>query len=106
MESQDWEAKMTFRIIYWVVEQFDADQARVTGVYTSIQDLIEVGLKPSDRNIRLSLFKLDSPDGRMGEWKGPDFDGLRAELEQFIETGEFTIEQCNELADYLVGCHT
>lgn len=97
---------MTFRIIYWVVEQLDASSSRVTGVYTSIHDLIDIGLGGTDKNVRLSLFKLDSPAGKLGEWKGPDFDGLRSDLEQFIASGEFTIEQCNALADHLVGCHT
>lgn len=97
---------MTFRIIYWVVEKLDATSSRVTGVYTSIHDLIDIGLSGQDRDVRLSLFKLDSPSGKLGEWTGPKFEGLRSDLDEFIKSGEFTVEQCNALADFLVGCHT
>jgi hypothetical protein len=43
--------------------------------------------------------KLDAPDGTLGKWDSTDFSSMRSDLDQFVKTGEFTIDQCDELVD-------
>ncbi len=96
---------MMFRKLYWVTETVDLKGiSQVTGVYTSIPDLIRHGLRwsQSSETLRLTLTKLDSDQPPLGCWASPDFSGLVSGLDQFIVTDEFTSEQCGSLADALV----
>lgn len=87
-----------FRRLYWVAEQVDKDgSSHVTGVYTSIQDLVHKGLQwcggGSGCSYRLTLLKPDSFNIPFGSWESPKFDGLQEELEQFVSTGEYSREE-------------
>ena len=95
---------MMFRRLYWVVEEVEkSGRSQVSGVYTSIFDLIKHGLGCVDEGneIRLTLTKLDSNKPPLGVWTSPRFEGLEAELEEYIRTDEFTAEQCKSLSDEL-----
>lgn len=73
----------------------------MTGVYTSIQDLVDKGLKWSEgsggRTLRLTLVKPDTFDKPLGSWNGGALDGLAGDLRAFVETHEFTEEEVNHL---------
>ncbi|MBX3120055.1 MAG: hypothetical protein KF784_13395 [Fimbriimonadaceae bacterium] len=95
---------MVFRRIYWVTEQIDNNgKSQVTGVYTSIHDLVGNGLRWIDgepaefATFRLSLVKLDYSGGVLGCWESPNFDTLAADLQPFVATQEFTIEDVTQL---------
>lgn len=93
-----------FRRLYWVVEEVDkANASQVTGVYTSIQDLIKHGLGcvDSGNEIRLTLTKLDSSKPPLGCWSSPRFENLEEDLKAYVQTDEFTEEQCKALSDEL-----
>jgi hypothetical protein len=95
---------MMFRRLYWVVEEVEkTGRSQVTGVYTSIQDLIKHGLSCVDagNEIRLTLTKLDSSKPPLGVWSSPRFEGLEADMEEYVRTDEFTVEQCKWLSDEL-----
>ncbi len=93
---------MMFRRIYWVVESVSANgPTALHGVFTSLQDLLLVGLAANKESIRLSLVKLDAPDGVIGKWDKSNFAGIRSDLQQYIESGEFSIENCDLLAEAL-----
>ncbi len=95
---------MMFRRLYWVVEEVEGTgQSQVTGVYTSIQDLIKHGLGCVDvgNEIRLTLTKLDSSKPPLGCWSSPRFDSLEGDMRPYIETDEFTEDQCKALCDEL-----
>lgn len=97
---------MMFRKIYWVTEQCSEDGSRVTGVYTSIPDLIRSGLRwidsPSKEvQFRLTLVKLDSDKGPLGEWVSPQFNGLVDDLHAFVKTDEIRIEEIQRLDEAL-----
>jgi hypothetical protein len=96
---------MKFRKLYWVTEHIDTEgQSRVTGVYTSIPDLIRHGLNwqtPGGGSLRLTLTKLDSEKEPLGSWCSPSFNGLEERLQEFVETDEFSSEQCQRLVDEL-----
>ena len=100
---------MKFRKLYWVTEQIDGQgQSAVVGVYTSIPDLVEVGLRWEDglskrSGYRLSLVKLDSKKGPLGAWQSPDFASLADDLEEFIATKEFSRTDCERLVMELAG---
>src|SRR5690349_6835553 len=99
---------MMFRRLYWVVEELEqSGRSQVTGVYTSIQDLIKHGLSCVDagNEIRLTLTKLDSNKPPLGTWASPRFEGLETEMEEYIRTDEFTAEQCKALSDELHGMY-
>lgn len=86
-----------YRKLYWVVEEeADAGYA-VTGVFTSIPDLLEDGLVGKD--LRLTLTPLDKRDAKIGSWT--EFSGIAADLEPLIETGEFRREDVLALAEKL-----
>lgn len=57
-----------FRKLYWVVEERDGAGYRVSGVYTSVPDLIDNGLVSSD--VRISLVPLDKRDAHIGTYEG------------------------------------
>jgi hypothetical protein len=88
-----------FRKLYWVTEHVDETGAsQIGGVYTSIPDLIRHGLKhPSDHSLRLTLTKLDCDSRALGSWQSPNFEGLFESLQQYIETDEFSVDQCKAL---------
>jgi hypothetical protein len=94
---------MKFRRIYWVTEQVDADgSSKVAGVYTSIPDLLDGGLAYKDDlgmkvGFRLTLVKLDSLKTPLGCWSTPDFGSIARDLGEYIESGEFKQEDCDEL---------
>jgi hypothetical protein len=93
-----------FRRIYWVTEELNGGGAsRVTGVYTSVPDLCEKGfafLTDSTYTcaFRISLVALDKP-GALGVWTSPDFGSLRADLEEYHETGELAEHDLDMLSE-------
>jgi hypothetical protein len=94
---------MMFRKLYWVTEQLDSDgRAAITGVFTSAPDLIGKGLVWCDctdkrASFRLTLIALDRAGKPLGTWTGPDFAGMDDDLKAFVDTGEFSVEEHNEL---------
>jgi hypothetical protein len=92
---------MVFRRIYWVVEEVKEGKTSVRGVFTSIADLLDRYLAKvsSDKpdNLIITLVRLDSSEGVLGRWESPTFDGLRESLNQYIQTGEFAIDQCDRM---------
>jgi hypothetical protein len=96
---------MMFRRLYWVTEEInDAGVSRVTGVYTSIPDLIRHGLRWThgpQAQFRLSLVKLDCEQDPLGTFESPRYEGLTERLEDFVKTQEFTQDECQTLADAL-----
>jgi hypothetical protein len=95
---------MMFRRLYWVVEELEqSGRSQVSGVYTSIQDLIKFGLGCVDNGnqIRLTLTKLDSSKPPLGTWASPDFQTLEADMQEYIQTDEFSEEQIKALLDDL-----
>lgn len=93
-----------FRKLYWVTETVDPDgHSRVTGVYTSIPDLIQHGLSWSHgrTSLRITLSKLDSEKEPFGCWTSPSFKGLEDELQAFVRTDEFSPDHCKLLLEAL-----
>lgn len=94
-----------FRRLYWIVEQIDETKSRVTGVYTSIPDLVHKGLHWSSEinghDLRLTLMKPDTFDKPLGRWTGPAFDGMVADLSAFVESHEITTEEVETLTNAL-----
>ncbi len=86
---------MKFRKLYWVTEQLDGEnRSEVTGVYTSLPDLMAKGFRWCEEvektsTFRLSLVKLDSSKKPLGVWDSPDFKGMLEDLQEFVETDEF-----------------
>ncbi|MDQ2985790.1 MAG: hypothetical protein M3R13_03590 [Armatimonadota bacterium] len=98
---------MRFRRIYWVTEQLDEQgQSDVTGVFTSIPDLIETGLgvrAVSDKTagFRITLCELDCKDEPILRAESPTFEGLEETLGPIVQTGEVSREEYASLADAL-----
>jgi hypothetical protein len=96
---------MMFRRLYWVTEQADAAQSwRVTGVYTSVHDLIDSGIRwvgDTGSSFRISLVKLDCTGDVLASWESPGFEGLPSGLRPYIETGEFTDDEAQSLCSAL-----
>lgn len=93
-----------FRKLYWVTEQVGSHgKSRVSGVYTSIPELIRHGLNcaDDDSRLRLTLAQLNSEQDPLGVWCEPDFTGIADRLEEFIKTDEFTSEHCHMLVEHL-----
>lgn len=94
-----------FRRLYWVTEEIAEDGAsRVTGVYTSVPDLIRHGLRwtgSPKKTFRLSLVKLDCNNDPLGCFESPRYEGLEERLQDFVKTNEFSVEECQSLADAL-----
>lgn len=89
---------MIFRRLYWIAEQVDeAGKSRVTGVYTSIQDLVNHGLHwcegEESCNLRLTIVKPDTFNKPLGSWTSPTFEGLAEDIKQFVSTQEYTDEE-------------
>lgn len=98
---------MKFRKLYWVTEQVGEDGlSEVIGVFTSIYDLQSKGVRwdeGSDKRggLRVSLVKLDAACKPFGTWQSPGFDGMREELQQFIDTREFDAPAVDDLVRHL-----
>ena len=94
---------MKFRRLYWVTEQLDDDgRSALCGVFTSIPDLVEEGLRWNDEigkrnSFRISLVKLDSKHKPLGSWISPDYQTLEEDLQEYVETQEFTVPECQDL---------
>ena len=92
---------MMFRKLYWVTEQTDPEGIfRATGIYTSVHDLIDHGLRwlaPAGKGFRISLAKLDCKTDVLGSWHSPDFKGLEEQMQEFVKTGEFGIDEFQTL---------
>ncbi len=100
---------MKFRKLYWVTEQIDeGGHSEVVGVYTSIYDLTTKGLRWDDEvsrksGFRVSLVKLDSMSKPFGCWQSPGFDGFAADLQAFVDTGEFDQQAIDKLTEDLAA---
>ena len=96
---------MMFRKLYWVTESVDEQgRSSVNGVFTSVPDLIDQGLKDdatSGHTLRLTLLKLDCADAKFGSWTSPTFAGIGEKLTDFVNTGEFTFDECRDLVEAL-----
>lgn len=95
-----------FRRLYWVVEQIGVDgQSRVTGVYTSIQDLIHRGLnwcnELDGHVVRLTLMKPDTFDSPLGQWRASDLTAMVEDLRNYIKTNEMTESEIQDLRSAL-----
>ncbi|GIV01765.1 MAG: hypothetical protein KatS3mg015_0595 [Fimbriimonadales bacterium] len=98
---------MKFRRIYWVTEQLDDEgHSDVTGVYTSIPDLVEIGLglkdySPHQKTVRLSLCELDASKPPLVTLFWNEYDKLESLLKPFVDDGEMTHEDVMMLVDAL-----
>ncbi len=97
-----------FRKLFWIVEQCGTDGcSRVTGIYTSIQDLVGKGLVWSNggavQDLRLTLIKPDTFDQNLGTWKGPEFAGMATDMQAFILRHEFSQEEVDTLSSSLAA---
>lgn len=97
---------MMFRKLYWITEQSSRGSWRATGVYTSIQDLIEHGFRfvgdPAVHDgFRITLCKLDCRKDVLGVWSGPKFQDIETDLQAYVQTGEFTVEEIQQLRQAL-----
>lgn len=98
---------MKFRRLYWVTEQLDNEgQSEICGVFTSIPDLVEEGLRWNDEIdktscFRISLVKLDSKHKPLGMWQSPDYKNLGDDLQEYVQTQEFSTPECESLLDGL-----
>jgi len=91
---------MMFRKLYWVTEGVDQDGAtHILGVYTSIPTLVRNGFHATVdlARTRLSLTRLDCEDGILASWLGSDFNRIRSDLQQFVDTDDFNAEQADAL---------
>lgn len=91
---------MMFRRLYWVAEQVDqkSGRSKVTGVYTSIQDLVQKGFQWCDggsgpTGYRLTLLKPDSFNCPLGVWDAPRFEGILNDMNEYVESGEYTKDE-------------
>lgn len=82
-----------FRRVYWVTEQVDSEGfSTVAGVFTSVNDLMDHGLKGLEgcdkvAGFRITLVELDQV-GPLGTWASPDYKGFEEELQKYIATSE------------------
>jgi hypothetical protein len=91
-----------FRKLYWVTEQVSDGNSRVTGVYTSLPNLVAEGLSRNDpSSLRLTLTLLDSEDEPLGTFEGPDFAGLSSTLLTYSQSGDWSLDQCEALMEKL-----
>ena len=86
-----------FRKLHWVAETVSTDRSsEVRGIYTSIPDLVRHGLG-DPRTTRLTLTELDTEEGRLGTWQGPEFAGLDDVVHRLVTKDEFSSEQAESL---------
>ena len=94
-----------FRRLYWVAEQVDSSgRSIVTGVYTSIQDLVGKGLhwcegSPSSSKFRLTLVKPDSFNCPLARFDNTDFSSLEDKLQPFVDTNEYSMDEVKMLRE-------
>jgi len=99
---------MMFRRLYWVTERVQPDgSTSVRGVYTSIPDLVDHGFPAvfeatNPCALRLSLVKLDSRSGPLGTWTPAEFGRIAEDLQPYVVTGEFAVENVTMLRDELM----
>ena len=95
---------MRFRRIYWVTEKlFEDGHSEVAGVYTSIPDLIDVGLKSAGEDFRLNLCELDCPSSPLLSLEKAQFNTLIEKLSPMVKDGEFSSEDVSRLSLALNG---
>lgn len=98
---------MRFRRIYWVTEQVDEQgMSEVTGIFTSIPDLVDLGLGvrdacPKKAGFRISLCELDSTGSPILTCSSPSFDGLQEALQPIVQSGEISVSEYASLTDAL-----
>jgi hypothetical protein len=98
---------MRFRRIYWVTEQLDESGAGdVTGVFTSIPDLLDSGIGIRDcsnkkAGFRLTLVELDANKAPLLVLSAATFLEAKSMLAPFVESGEITEEESVRLAEAL-----
>lgn len=96
-----------FRRLYWVAEQVDGNgRSIVTGVYTSIQDLVNKGLhwcdeSAEDRMFRLTLVKPDSFNCPLARFESNDFAQIEERLQEFVSTNEYSTDEIKLLKENL-----
>jgi len=88
---------MKFRTLYWVVEEFDGSDFKVTGVYTHHTHLIEEAFPNASAKTRLCLFSLDRHKGCLGCWSSECNSSMLDDLKAFVTSGEMRAEDVNEL---------
>ncbi len=86
---------MSARIQYWVTEEFLSDgKTAVTGIYTSVNDLAESGLRlihdGSAFPLRISLVKLDWEGAPVGTWLSSEVDEIAAVMATCVANGTVT----------------
>ena len=90
---------MRFRRIYWVTEQVGSDGiSEITGVFTSIPDLIEVGLGALDwcdknAEFRIVLVELDSDQPPLLTITQSSIDQIESMLLPFVTSGEISHDE-------------
>lgn len=88
-----------FRRLYWIVEELgDAGESRVTGVYTSIPDLVHRGLK-AGLSLRLTIHKPDTYDAPLGQWTNETFGEIADGLQTFVQTHEYSVDEVKTLTE-------
>ena len=98
---------MRFRRIYWVTEQLGHDgSSEVTGVFTSIPDLVDTGLgirnaSAKNAGFRVTLCELDSGLEPLMRFESPTFEGFEENVQAIIQTGEMSLEEYNTLLEAL-----
>jgi len=98
---------MRFRRIYWVTEQIDQNGlSEVTGIFTSIPDLVDLGLgvrpcSSKQAGFRISLCELDSSVGPILSCLSPSFDGFEEAMQPIMESGEVSASEYAELTEAL-----
>lgn len=97
---------MKFRNLHWATEQVSASGSTLTGVFTSIPDLVHHGLRwldevPHREGFRVSLVQLDSPKLPLGTWSSPNFEGMSDELRGYVASDGFNPQETEELIDRL-----
>jgi hypothetical protein len=100
---------MRFRRIYWVTEQLDESGAsEVTGIFTSVHDLIDKGIGVRDlcakrSGFRVSLVELDSAGMPLATFSSP-FADARDRLQAYVESGEISEDEAVRLSEALKNC--
>lgn len=98
---------MKFRRLYWVTEAVGADgTSEITGVFTSVPDLIEDGLDvhekgPVGGRLRVSLLELDSYGKALARWDRESLSSLGSDLEPYVKSGEITRDEVSRLTEAL-----
>ncbi|MER3495727.1 MAG: hypothetical protein C4320_02235 [Armatimonadota bacterium] len=82
-----------FRKLYWVSEEIDENgKSHVSGVFTSIPNLLQKGFPAKSESLRLNLCKLDACCSPLLTWEAGSFDQVSEQLKPFVETEEFSPE--------------